>query len=163
MSKFTKRSVIMTLMSFAILATVFSVQLKTALDVPNVNAQQFPGASPPDSTDLSPLSNMSMANLTGESLIESFGPQSQIDAVIREVENTNATSFAARQQIETITSNMTDNMANNSDMTGSQNMTGESTNDTAMRAVIEQTQNTNATGFAANNLINMTTPQSAGT
>lgn len=160
MSKFTKKSVIMTLMSFAILATVFSVQLKTALDVPNVNAQQFPGASLSNSTDFSPQTNMSTANLT-ESL-ESFGPMSQMEAVIREVENANAIGYATGQQIETITNNMTDNMSNNSDMTGSQNMTGESTNDTAMRAVIEQTEKANALGFAANNVINMTTPQSAG-
>lgn len=160
MSKFTKRSVIMTLMSFAILATVFSVQLKTALDVPNVNAQQFPGASLSNSTDFSQQTNMSTANLT-ESL-ESFGPMSQMEAVIREVENANAIGYATGQQIETITNNMTDNMSNNSDMTGSQNITGESTNDTALRAVIEQTEKANALGFAANNVINMTTPQSAG-
>jgi Ca2+-binding RTX toxin-like protein len=178
MNKFANRSVITTLMSFAILATIFSVQLKMTLYPLDAHAQQFPVASPSNSTDLSPLSNLSLANQTGESLVESFGPLSQMEAVIRELENTNATSFAARQQIETITSNMTGNMSsntgalgsqnmtgnmsNNTGATGSQNMTGDSTNDTAMRAVIEQTVNTNATGFAANNLINMTTPQSAG-
>jgi hypothetical protein len=47
-------------------------------------------------------------------------------------------------------------------MTGTENNTGDAANDTAMRAVIEQTVNTNATGFAAGNVINMTTPQSAG-
>jgi hypothetical protein len=31
-----------------------------------------------------------------------------------------------------------------------------------MKAVIEQTVNTNATGFAADNVINMTSPQSTG-
>ncbi len=138
------------------------------LFVPNVHAQQFPLASPSNSTNLSPLSNLSMGNQTGESLVESFGPLSQMEAVIREIENTNATSFAARQQIETLTSNMSDNLSSTSgmtrtqNMTGMQNMTGDPTNDTAMRAVIEQTVNTNATGFAADNLINMTSPQSAG-
>jgi hypothetical protein len=102
-----------------------------------------------------------MANQTGESLVESFGPLSQMEAVIREIENTNATSFAARQQIESVTSNMSNNTSNATGMTDSQNMTGDSANDTAMRAVIEQTVNTNATGFAAGNLINMTSPQPA--
>jgi hypothetical protein len=168
MNKFTKRSVIMTLMSFAILASISSMQLVLNLYVPNVHAQQFPVASPSNSTNLSPLSNLSMANRTGESLVESFGPLSQMEAVIREIENTNATSFAARQQIETITGNMSDNVSNTTGMTdtqnvtGAQNMTGDSTNDTAMRAVIEQTVNTNATGFAADNLINMTRPQTSG-
>jgi hypothetical protein len=162
MNKFTKRSVIMTLMSFAILAMVSSTQLVPNLYVQNVHAQQFPVDSPSNSTNLSPLSNLSMANRTGESLVESFGPLSQMEAVIRELENTNATSFAARQQIESITGNMSDNVSNTTDMTGTQNMTGDSTNDTAMRAVIEQTVNTNATGFAADNLINMTSPQPAG-
>jgi hypothetical protein len=156
MNKFTKRSVIMTLMSFAILATVSSTQFVPNLYVPNVYAQQFP-----NSTTLSPLSNLSMSNQTGESLMESFGPLSQMEAVIREIENTNATSFAARQQIESVTSNMSNNMSNATGMTDLQNMTGDSTNDTAMRAVIEQTVNTNATGFAAGNLINMTSPQSS--
>lgn len=162
MNKFTKRSVIMTLMSFAILAIVSNTQLVPNLYVQNVHAQQFPVASPSNSTNLSPLSNLSMANRTGESLVESFGPLSQMEAVIRELENTNATSFAARQQIESITGNMSDNVSNTTGMTGTQNMTGDSTNDTAMRAVIEQTVNTNATGFAADNLINMTSPQPAG-
>jgi hypothetical protein len=130
------------------------------LYVPNVHAQQFPVTSP-NFTNPSPLANLSMANQTGESLVESFGPLSQMEAVIREIENTNATSFAARQQIESVTSNMSNNMSNATGMTDSQNMTGDSTNDTAMRAVIEQTVNTNATGFAAGNLINMTSPQSA--
>jgi hypothetical protein len=160
MNKFTKRSVIMTLMSFAILATVSSTQFVPNLYVPNVHAQQFPVTSS-NSTNPSPLANLSMANQTGESLVESFGPLSQMEAVIREIENTNATSFAARQQIESVTSNMSNNMSNATGMTDSQNMTGDSTNDTAMRAVIEQTVNTNATGFAAGNLINMTSPQSA--
>lgn len=157
MNKFTKRSVIMTLMSFAILATVSSTQFVPNL---NVHAQQFPVTSP-NFTNPSPLANLSMANQTGESLVESFGPLSQMEAVIREIENTNATSFAARQQIESVTSNMSNNMSNATGMTDSQNMTGDSANDTAMRAVIEQTVNTNATGFAAGNLINMTSPQSA--
>jgi hypothetical protein len=156
MNKFTKRSVIMTLMSFAILATVSSTQFMPNLYVPNVYAQQFPNSTTP-----SPLSNLSLSNQTGESLMESFGPLSQMEAVIREIENTNATSFAARQQIESVTSNMSNNMSNATGMTDSQNMTGDSTNDTAMRAVIEQTVNTNATGFAAGNLINMTSPQSS--
>lgn len=160
MNKFTKRSVIMTLMSFAILATVSSTQFVPNLYVPNVHAQQFPVTSS-NSTNPSPLANLSMANQTGESLVESFGPLSQMEAVIREIENTNATSFAARQQIESVTSNMSNNMSNATGMTDSQNMTGDSANDTAMRAVIEQTVNTNATGFAAGNLINMTSPQSA--
>ena len=160
MNKFTKRSVIMTLVSFAILATVSSTQFVPNLYVPNVHAQQFPVTSP-NFTNPSPLANLSMANQTGESLVESFGPLSQMEAVIREIENTNATSFAARQQIESVTSNMSNNMSNATGMTDSQNMTGDSTNDTAMRAVIEQTVNTNATGFAAGNLINMTSPQSA--
>lgn len=160
MNKFTKRSVIMTLMSFAILATVSSTQFVPNLYVPNVHAQQFPVTSP-NFTNPSPLANLSMANQTGESLVESFGPLSQMEAVIREIENTNATSFAARQQIESVTSNMSNDMSNATGMTDSQNMTGDSTNDTAMRAVIEQTVNTNATGFAAGNLINMTSPQSA--
>jgi hypothetical protein len=160
MNKFTKRSVIMTLMSFAILATVSSTQFVPNLYVPNVHAQQFPVTSP-NFTNPSPLANLSMANQTGESLVESFGPLSQMEAVIREIENTNATSFAARQQIESVTSNMSNNMSNATGMTDSQNMTGDSANDTAMRAVIEQTVNTNATGFAAGNLINITSPQSA--
>jgi hypothetical protein len=150
----------MTLMSFAILATVSSTQFVPNLYVPNVHAQQFPVTSS-NSTNPSPLANLSMANQTGESLVESFGPLSQMEAVIREIENTNATSFAARQQIESVTSNMSNNISNATGMTESQNMTGDSTNDTAMRAVIEQTVNTNATGFAAGNLINMTSPQSA--
>ena len=160
MNKFTKRSVIMTLMSFAILAAVSSTQFVPNLYVQNVHAQQFPVTSP-NFTNPSPLANLSMANQTGESLVESFGPLSQMEAVIREIENTNATSFAARQQIESVTSNMSNNMPNATGMTDSQNMTGDSANDTAMRAVIEQTVNTNATGFAAGNLINMTSPQSA--
>ncbi|MGH9913624.1 MAG: hypothetical protein ACRD4W_14360, partial [Nitrososphaeraceae archaeon] len=86
MNKFTKRSVIMTLMSFAILATVSSMQLMPTLYVPSVHAQQIPMASS-NSTNLSSLSNLSMANQTGESLIESFGPQSQMEAMIRELEN----------------------------------------------------------------------------
>lgn len=161
MNKFTKRSVIMTLMSFAILATVSSMQLMPNLYVPSVHAQQIPMASPSNSTNLSPLSNLSMANQTGESLIGSFGPQSQMEAMIRELENTNATSFAARQQIESLTSNMSEPMSNTTGLTGTENMNGgDAANDTAMRAVIEQTVNTNATGFAADNVINMTSPQS---
>jgi translation initiation factor RLI1 len=152
----------MTLMGFAILATVSSMQLIPNLNVPNAHAQQFPIASQSNSTNLSPLSNLSLANRTGESLVESFGPMSQMEAVIKEIENTNATSFAARQQIERITSNMSDNVSNITGMTGAENKTGEAANDTAMRAVIEQTVNTNATGFAAGNVINLTTPQSAG-
>ena len=163
MNKFTKRSVIMTLMSFAILATVSSMQLMPNLYVPSVHAQQIPMASPSNSTNLSPLSNLSMANQTGESLIGSFGPQSQMEAMIRELENTNATSFAARQQIESLTSNMSEPMSNTTGLTGTENMNGtDAANDTAMRAVIEQTVNTNATGFAADNVINMTNPQSDG-
>jgi hypothetical protein len=162
MNKFTKRSVIMTLMSFAILATVSSMQLMPNLYVPSVHAQQIPMTSS-NSTNLSSLSNLSMANQTGESLIESFGPQSQMEAMIRELENTNATGFAARQQIETLTSNMSDTKPNTTGLTGTENMTGgDAANDTAMRAVIEQTVNTNATGFAADNVINMTNPQSDG-
>ena len=161
MNKFTKRSVIMTLMSFAILATVSSMQLMPNLYVPSVHAQQIPMASPSNSTNLSPLSNLSMANQTGESLIGSFGPQSQMEAMIRELENTNATSFAARQQIESLTSNMSEPMSNTTGLTRTENMNGgDAANDTAMRAVIEQTVNTNATGFAADNVINMTSPQS---
>jgi hypothetical protein len=161
MNKFTKRSVIMTLMSFAILATVSSMQLMPNLYVPSVHAQQIPMASPSNSTNLSPLSNLSMANQTGESLIGSFGPQSQMEAMIRELENTNATSFAARQQIESLTSNMSEPISNTTGLTGTENMDGgDAANDTAMRAVIEQTVNTNATGFAADNVINMTSPQS---
>jgi hypothetical protein len=147
-------------LSFAFLATVSSTQFVPNLYIPNVHAQQFPVTSS-NFTNPSPLANLSMANQTGESLVESFGPLSQMEAVIREIENTNATSFAARQQIESVTSNMSSNMSNATGMTDSQNMTGDSTNDTAMRAVIEQTVNTNATGFAAGNLINMTSPQSA--
>ena len=147
-------------MSFVILATVSSTQFVPNLYVPNVHAQQFPVTSP-NFTNPSPLANLSMANQTGASLVESFGPLSQMEAVIREIENTNATSFAARQQIESVTSNMSTNMPNATGMTDLQNMTGDSKNDTAMRAVIEQTVNTNATGFAAGNLINMTSPQSA--
>ena len=161
MNKFTKRSVIMTLMGFAILATVSSMQLIPSLNVPNAHAQQLPIPSS-NSTNLSPLSNLSVANQTGESLVESFGPMSQMEDVIKEIENTNATSFAARQQIERITGNMSDNASNITGMTGTENDTGDAANDTAMRAVIEQTVNTNATGFAAGNVINMTTPQSAG-
>jgi hypothetical protein len=102
-----------------------------------------------------------MGNQTGESLIGSFGPQSQMEAVIRELENTNATSFAARQQIETLTSNMSDNVSNITEMNGAENaLGGDAANDTALRSVIEQTRNTNATGFAADNVINMTSPQS---
>ena len=148
-------------MSFAIIAIISSIQVVPTLFVPNINAQQFPVTSPSNSTNISPLSNLSMGNQTGESLVESFGPLSQMEAVIREIENTNATSFAARQQIETLTGNMSDNLSSTAGMTRTQNMTGDSTNDTAMRAVIEQTVNTNATGFAAGNLINMTRPQSA--
>ena len=124
MNKFTKRSVIMTLMGFAIIATVSSMQLIPNLYVPSVHAQQIPMTSPSNSTNLSPLSNLSMADQTGESLIESFGPQSQMQAVIRELENTNATSFAARQQIETLTNETADNMSNNTGLTGTENMTG---------------------------------------
>jgi hypothetical protein len=160
MNKFTKRSVRMTLMSFAILATVSSTQFVPNIYVPNVNAQQFP-VSLSNFTSPSPLSNLSIANQTGESLVESFGPLSQMEAVIREIENTNATSFAARQQIESVTNNMSNNISNATGIIDSQNMTGDAANDTAMRAVIEQTVNTNATGFAADNLINMTSPQSA--
>jgi hypothetical protein len=160
MNKFTKRSVIMTLMSFAILATVSSMQLMPTLYVPSVHAQQIPMTSS-NSTNLSSLSNLSMANQTGESLIGSFGPQSQMEAMIRELENTNATSFAARQQIESLTSNMSEPISNTTGLTGTENMDGgDAANDTAMRAVIEQTVNTNATGFAADNVINMTSPQS---
>jgi hypothetical protein len=160
MSKLSNRSVIMTLMSFAFLATVSSMQLMPNLYVQTVNAQPIPMTSP-NSTSLSPLSNLSMGNQTGESLIGSFGPQSQMEAVIRELENTNATSFAARQQIERLTSNMSDNISNDTGMNGAENALGEdAANDTAMRSVIEQTKNTNATGFAADNVINMTSPQS---
>ena len=162
MNKFTMRSVIMTLMGFAILATVSSMQLIPSLNVPNAHAQQLPIPSSSNSTNLSPLSNLSVANQTGESLVESFGPMSQMEDVIKEIENTNATSFAARQQIERITGNMSDNASNITGMTGTENKPGDAANDTAMRAVIEQTVNTNATGFAAGNVINMTTPQSAG-
>jgi hypothetical protein len=150
----------MTLMSFAFLATVSSMQLMPNLYVQTVNAQPIPMTSP-NSTSLSPLSNLSMGNQTGESLIGSFGPQSQMEAVIRELENTNATSFAARQQIETLTSNMSDNVSNITEMNGAENaLDGDAANDTALRSVIEQTRNTNATGFAADNVINMTSPQS---
>ena len=160
MSKLSNRSVIMTLMSFAFLATVSSMQLMPNLYVQTVNAQPIPMTSP-NSTSLSPLSNLSMGNQTGESLIGSFGPQSQMEAVIRELENTNATSFAARQQIERLTSNMSDNISNDTGMNGAENALGEdAANDTAMRSVIEQTKNTNATGFAADNVINMTSPPS---
>jgi hypothetical protein len=160
MSKLSNRSVIMTLMSFAFLATVSSMQLMPNLYVQTVNAQPIPMTSP-NSTSLSPLSNLSMGNQTGESLIGSFGPQSQMEAVIRELENTNATSFAARQQIETLTSNMSDNVSNITEMNGAENaLGGDAANDTALRSVIEQTENTNATGFAADNVINMTSPQS---
>ena len=160
MSKLSNRSVIMTLMSFAFLATVSSMQLMPNLYVQTVNAQPIPMTSP-NSTSLSPLSNLSMGNQTAESLIGSFGPQSQMEAVIRELENTNATSFAARQQIETLTSNMSDNVSNNTEMNGAENaLGGDAANDTALRSVIEQTRNTNATGFAADNVINMTSPQS---
>jgi hypothetical protein len=159
MNKLPNRLVVLTLMSFAILATVSSMQLMPNLYVQTVNAQLIPMTSS-NSTGFSPLSNLSMANQTGESLIGSFGPQSQMEAVIRELENTNATSFAARQQIERLTSNMSDNISNDTGMTGAENALGEdSANDTAMRSVIEQTKNTNATGFAADNVINMTRPQ----
>lgn len=160
MSKLSNRSVIMTLTSFAFLATVSSMQLMPNLYVQTVNAQPIPMTSP-NSTSLSPLSNLSIGNQTGESLIGSFGPQSQMEAVIRELENTNATSFAARQQIETLTSNMSDNVSNITEMNGAENaLGGDAANDTALRSVIEQTRNTNATGFAADNVINMTSPQS---
>lgn len=160
MSKLSNRLVIMTLMSFAFLATVSSMQLMPNLYVQTVNAQPIPMTSP-NSTSFSPLSNLSMGNQTGESLIGSFGPQSQIEAVIRELENTNATSFAARQQIERLTGNMSDNVSNNTEMNGAENaLGGDAANDTALRSVIEQTENTNATGFAADNVINMTSPQS---
>ena len=163
MTKLPNRLVILTLMSFAILATVSSMQLMPNLYVQTVNAQLIPMTSS-NSTGLSPLSNLSMANQTGESLIGSFGPQSQMEAVIRELENTNATSFAARQQIERLTSNMSDNISNDTGMNGVENALGEdAANDTAMRSVIEQTKNTNATGFAADNVINMTSPQSPST
>ena len=104
-----------------------------------------------------------MTNQTGESLVESLGsPISLMEDVRREVENTNATEFAARQLIEATrgnisseTSNMTaTNMTGNTDSPN--NITGDTTNDTAMQAVIEETVNTNATGFAADNVINMT-------
>lgn len=163
MNKFANRSIMMTFMGFAILAIGSSLPLMQGLNVPNVNAQQFPTASPSNTTNLSPLSNLSMTNQTGESLVESFGsPQSLMEAVIREAQNTNATDFAARQLIQTTTSNMSDNLSNSTGLTGADNMTGDTTNDTAMKAVIEQTVNTNATGFAADNVINMTSPQSTG-
>lgn len=153
----------LTLMGFAILAIGSSLQLMQGLNVPNVNAQQFPVDSPSNSTNLSPLSNLSMTNQTGESLVESFGsPQSLMEAVIREAENTNATDFAARQLIQTTTGNTSGNLSNATGSTGPDNMTGDTTNDTAMKAVIEQTVNTNATGFATDNVINMTSPQSTG-
>ena len=38
----------------------------------------------------------------------------------------------------------------------------DTTNETDIKALIEQTVNTNATGFAADNVINMTSPQSTG-
>ena len=57
---------------------------------------------------------------------------------------------------------MSDKLSNATGLTGADNMTGDTTNDTAMKAVIEQTVNTNATGFAADNVINMTSPQSTG-
>jgi hypothetical protein len=163
MNKFANRSIMMTFMGFAILAIGSSLPLMQGLNVPNVNAQQLPLASPSNSTNLSPLSNLSMTNQTGESLVESFGsPQSLMDAVIREAQNTNATDFAARQLIQTTTSNMSDKLSNATGLTGADNMTRDTTNDTAMKAVIEQTVNTNATGFAADNVINMTSPQSTG-
>lgn len=163
MNKFANRSIMMTFMGFAILAIGSSLPLMQGLNVPNVNAQQFPTASPSNSTNLSPLSNLSMTNQTGESLVESFGsPQSLMESVIREAQNTNATDFAARQLIETTTSNMSDKLSNATGLTGVDNMTGDTTNDTAMKAVIEQTVNTNATGFAADNVINITSPQSTG-
>jgi hypothetical protein len=153
----------LTLMGFAILAIGSSLQLMQGLNVPNVNAQQFSVDSPSNSTNLSPLSNLSMTNQTGESLVESFGsPQSLMEAVIREAENTNATDFAARQLIQTTTGNTSGNLSNATGSTGPDNMTGDTTNDTAMKAVIEQTVNTNATGFATDNVINMTSPQSTG-
>jgi hypothetical protein len=163
MNKFAKRSIMLTLMGFAILAIGSSLQLMQGLNVPNVNAQQFSVDSPSNSTNLSPLSNLSMTNQTGESLVESFGsPQSLMEAVIREAENTNATDFAARQLIQTTTGNTSGNLSNATGSTGPDNMTGDTTNDTAMKAVIEQTVNTNATGFATDNVINMTSPQSTG-
>jgi hypothetical protein len=163
MNKFANRSIMMTFMGFAILAVGSSLPLMQGLNVPNLSAQQFPIDSPSNSTNLSPLSNLSMTNQTGESLVESFGsPQSLMEAVIREAQNTNATDFAARQLIQTTTSNMSDKLSNATGLTGADNMTGDTTNDTAMKAVIEQTVNTNATGFAADNVINMTSPQSTG-
>ena len=51
-----------------------------------------------NSTVLSPLlSNLSLANRTGESLAESFGPLSQMEAAISEIEHTNESAFANRQ------------------------------------------------------------------
>ena len=59
---------------------------------------------------------------------------------------------------------MSDNISNDTGMNGAENALGEdAANDTAMRSVIEQTKNTNATGFAADNVINMTSPQSPST
>lgn len=159
MNKWIK-GLVMTIMNFGIIATVAGIHFVTSQEAREAYAQGFPIASPSNSTDLSPLSNLSMTNQTGESLVESFGsPQSLMEAVIREAENTNATDFAARQLIETTRSTMLNDTSNMTGMTGTTNTTGDTTNDTAMRAVIEQTVNTNATGFAADNVINMTDPQ----
>lgn len=166
MNKFASRPVLM-LMSLVFLATVVIVHLDGSKDGSDVYAQEFPIAAPPNTTlgapTQSPLSELNMTNQTGESLVESLGsPISLMEDVRREVENTNATEFAARQLIEATrgnisseTSNMTEtNMTGNTDSPN--NITGDTTNDTAMQAVIEETVNTNATGFAADNVINMT-------
>lgn len=166
MNKFASRPVLM-LMSLFFLATVVIAHIGGSKEGPDVYAQEFPIAAPPNTTlaapSSSPLSELNMTNQTGESLVESLGlPISLMEDVRREVENTNATEFAARQLIETTRGNMSGETSNmtGTNMTGDTDspagVTGDMTNDTAMQTVIEETVNTNATGVAADNVINMT-------
>lgn len=51
------------------------------------HAQQFPILPPSNSTNLAPLSNLSVTNQSGQSLVESFGsPQALMQAVIDEAQ-----------------------------------------------------------------------------
>jgi hypothetical protein len=160
MKKCTKGLVI-TLMNFVIIATIGSIYHVANQEDWEASAQQFPIATPSNSTaSPSPLSNQSMTNQTGESLVGSFGsPQALMEAVITQMRNTNATDFAIRQFIDNTTSNILNETSNMTGTSGPSNMTQDATNDTAINTVIEKTQNTNATGFAANNVINLTKSQ----
>jgi hypothetical protein len=160
MKKCTKGLVI-TLMNLVIMATIGTIYLVANQEDWQASAQQFPKGFPSNSTTSpTPFSNQSMINQTGESLVGSFGsPQALMEAVITQMRNTNATDFAIRQFIENTTSSILNETSNMTGTSGPSNLTRDATNDTAINTVIEKTQNTNATGFAANNVINLTRSQ----